>query len=109
MFLTDPASGLGQHAPNPDNPGECWCKALYGNVPPIAYLSIVDMATDVDQEMLTFKKADAKAMGQHLLIRTSRISTLEWERELANALKKAEALCMQNSGRAPWGCEWFEA
>ncbi|CAE7227391.1 unnamed protein product, partial [Symbiodinium pilosum] len=108
VFLTDPASGLGQHAPNPDSPDECWCRALYGRVPPIAYLSIVDATAELDEDVLAFKKADAAAMGQYLLIKTSHVSTLEWETQLADALKKAQVLCLQNGGRAPWGCEWFE-
>ena len=107
VFLTDPASGLGQHAPNPDSPDECWCRALYGRVPPIAYLSIVDATAELDEDVLAFKKADAAAMGQYLLIKTSHVSTLEWETQLADALKKAQVLCLQNGGRAPWGCEWF--
>ena len=34
--------GLGQHACNPDCLPNCRCRALYGTVPPIAYLSVVE-------------------------------------------------------------------
>ena len=33
---------------------------------------------------------------------------LVWEKEVAQAVKKAEEQCHQMEGRAPWGCQWFE-
>ncbi|CAK9111823.1 cGMP-dependent protein kinase [Durusdinium trenchii] len=88
VFLTDTASGLGRHAANPDCPGDCWCRALYGTVPPIAYLSVVDPSCEGDE--LAFKQADAAAMGQHLLVKKSHTSTVESDHELANALQEAQ-------------------
>ena len=39
VFLTDEASGLGQHASVPHLKGGCWCHTIYGDMPPLAYLS----------------------------------------------------------------------
>ena len=78
--------GLGQHACNPDCLPDCWCRALYGTVPPIAYLSVVEPSCEGDE--LEFKKADAEAMGQHLLIKKSHTSTVESDHELAHALQQ---------------------
>eukprot|EP00913_Durusdinium_trenchii_P035036 g32776.t1 len=62
--------------------------ALYGTVPPIAYLSVVDPSCEGDE--LAFKQADAAAMGQHLLVKKSHTSTVESDHELANALQEAQ-------------------
>ena len=109
VFLTDTASGLGQHVSNPDSPGNCYCKALYGSVPVETYLCEVDLSNEVaiDQQQLAFKKADAKAMGQLLLIRHSHTTLLEWKEEKAAARRTAYKLWQENEGRAPWGCAWF--
>ena len=114
VFLTDTASGLGQHATLPDKPEECWCHVIYGYHPASAYLSIVDVEElqlkegETEAMVLAFKEKDAKAMGQCLLIKRCQ-TELEWQIELAEALVYAEQLCYKNKGRAPWGCMWFEA
>ena len=111
VFLTDAASGLGQHAYSSDTPGQCWCHEIYGQVPATTYLSMVEMGSEDQQnsqQTLAFKKADADAMGQRLLIREDQ-GDLEWEQECAEALLDAEARCAENQYRAPWGCQWFEA
>ena len=111
VSLTDKASGLGQHAGVPDLKGGCWCHMIYGDMQPSDYLLVVDVNElqpgDNEQELLDFKRADAEAMGQHLIIKRDQ-SELEWQKELCEALVYAEELCRQNSGRAPWGCQWFE-
>ena len=109
VFLTDVASGLGQHVGNPDSPGNCYCKALYGSVPVETYLSELDLSNEdaIDQGQLAFKRADAKAMGQLLLIRHSHTTLLEWKEEKAAAMRAAKKLWHENEGRAPWGCAWF--
>ena len=106
VFLTDAASGLGQHAENPETPGKCWCHQICGPMPASTYLSIVEME-DCSPEALAFKKEDAKAMGQRLLIRDDQ-HDLDWEAEVAAAPEEAEALCRDNQYRPPWGCKWFE-
>eukprot|EP00434_Breviolum_minutum_P005732 symbB.v1.2.005049.t1/scaffold291.1/size238869/14 len=114
VFLTDTASGLGQHAKLPDKPEECWCHVIYGYHPASAYLSVVDVKDlelkegETEATALAFKEKDAKAMGQCLLIKRCQ-TELEWQIELAEALVHAEQLCYRNKGRAPWGCMWFEA
>ena len=114
VFLTDTASGLGQHAKLPDKPEECWCHVIYGYHPASAYLSIVDVDElqlkegETEATVLAFKEKDAEAMGQCLLIKRCQ-TDLEWQIELAEALVYAEQLCYKNKGRAPWGCMWFEA
>ena len=114
VFLTDTASGLGQHATLPDKPEECWCHVIYGSHPASAYLSVVDVDElqlkegETEATVLAFKEKDAKAMGQCLLIKRCQ-TELEWQIELAEALVYAEQLCSKNKGRAPWGCMWFEA
>ena len=114
VFLTDTASGLGQHAKLPDKPEECWCHVIYGYHPASAYLSVVDVKElqlkegETEATALAFKEKDAKAMGQCLLIKRCQ-TELEWQIELAEALVHAEQLCYRNKGRAPWGCMWFEA
>ena len=114
VFLTDTASGLGQHAKMPDKPEECWCHVIYGYHPASAYLSVVDVKDlelkqgETEATVLAFKEKDAKAMGQCLLIKRCQ-TELEWQIELAEALVHAEQLCYKNKGRAPWGCMWFEA
>ena len=111
VFLTDTASGLGKHVCNPHTPGKCWCHQIYGPMQPIAYLSPVDLRAQHgqnSQEVLAFKKADAEAMGQRLLVRQDQ-GDVEWERELEEALQEAEDRCAKNQALAPWGCQWFEA
>ena len=114
VFLTDTASGLGQHAKLPNKPEECWCHVIYGYHPASAYLSVVDVKDlelkqgETEATVLAFKEKDAKAMGQILLIKRCQ-TELEWQIELAEALVYAEQLCYKNKGRAPWGCMWFEA
>lgn len=112
VFLTDRESGLGQHVDMPDKPGHCWCEVIYGRLPASAYLSVVNVNElhpgDDEQQVLAFKFADARAMGQELLVKRDQ-SELEWEREKAEALYNADQLCQENHGRAPWGCMWFES
>eukprot|EP00438_Fugacium_kawagutii_P000797 Skav226659 [mRNA] locus=scaffold2733:226437:229979:+ [translate_table: standard] len=104
-------NGLGQHVTNPESlNGDCYCKALYGSVPWQAYVSEVDLTDPdcpIDQEQLAFKKADAKAMGQMLLIKYSHTTRLEWNAKKSQAMQKAHECWQQNQGRAPWGCAWF--
>ena len=112
VFLTDAASGLGQHAKNPDTPGKCWCHSIYGQVPAETYLNVVEVDPDhIDspnnRQMLAFKRSDSAAMGQQLVIKSDQ-SDIEWQRELAEATEKAQQLCFAKDGRAPWGCQWFE-
>ena len=113
VFLTDTASGLGQHAQLPDKPDECWCHVIYGYHPASAYLCVVDVKDlelkedQTEATVLAFKEKDAKAMGQYLLIKRCQ-TELEWKIELAEALVYADQLCYENKGRAPWGCMWFE-
>ncbi|CAE7310360.1 unnamed protein product [Symbiodinium natans] len=111
VFLTDSDSGLGKHAENPDTPGQCWCHSLYGQVGAAAYFSVVEEPADEAdnpawKEKLAFKRADAMAMGQRLLIKRDQTDII-WQQEFSDALRKAEDLCAANHGRAPWGCQWF--
>ncbi|CAE7922572.1 GIP, partial [Symbiodinium sp. KB8] len=112
VFLTDSASGLGVHCDNPDDPGECWCRAIYGHLPASTYISVVDMRPEMQESQakidLKFKLADAEAMGQYLVIRDEDCSDIAWQRKLADAEEDARARCAANHGRAPWGCRWFE-
>lgn len=112
VFLTNEESGLGQHVKNPESPNDaCYCKALYGNVPPACYVSEVDLTdpkNPVDQKQLADKKADAKAMNQLLLIKYSHTTRLEWKHMKDDAMRKAHERWQQNQGRAPWGCSWFQ-
>ena len=107
VFLTDPASGLGRHASNPDQPGCCWCRALYGHLTKEAYLSIVEEPSKLKQEELDFKKIDAAAMGQVFLVKQDGESDADWQVRKEAAEKEAEEKCEQKQGLAPWGCEWF--
>ena len=116
VFLTDSISGLGQHSENPDSPGLCWCHAIYGHLPADTYLSVVELpekehdtpaSQQARQQLLAFKRADAEAMGQVLVIRRDQ-GELHWRKELSEALRLAEARSLQQQGRAPWGCRWFE-
>ena len=86
------------------------CHQIYGPMLPIAYLSTVDLRAQDGQsrqEALAFKKADAEAMGQRLLVRLDQ-GDVEWEREVAEALQEAEECCAKNQALAPWGCQRFE-
>ncbi|CAE7335706.1 GIP [Symbiodinium sp. CCMP2592] len=122
VFLTDRASGLGEHVENPDAPGECWCHAIYGQLPASTYLAVVDVRPEsagccqvlgglgrqgLSQQDLEFKRADAEAMGQRLVVRRNQ-ADWEWERELREAEEDARRRCAENQGLAPWGCKWFE-
>ena len=107
VFLTDPASGLGRHASNPDQPGCCWCRALYGHLTEEAYLSIVEGPSKLKKEEFDFKKIDAAAMGQVFLVKQDGESDAEWQVRKEAAEKEAKEKCEQNQGLAPWGCEWF--
>ncbi|CAE6969453.1 GIP, partial [Symbiodinium sp. CCMP2456] len=112
VFLTDRASGLGVHCDNPNAPGQCWCRAIYGHLPPSTYISVVDMRPEMQESQapidLEFKRADAKAMGQCLVIREEQHGELDWKLKLSDAEEDARARCAANRGRAPWGCRWFE-
>ena len=59
VFLTDRDSGLGVHEDNPEEPGHCWCKALYGQLPAATYISIVEDPGSMSTEDLRFKESDA--------------------------------------------------
>ncbi|CAE7801557.1 unnamed protein product [Symbiodinium sp. CCMP2592] len=109
VFLTDADAGLGKHASNPATPGKCWCQQIYGPIPASAYLSVVETsaAEQNSNQKLAFAEADAKAMGQRLLIKQDQ-GEMEWEQELAEALRDAEKRCAENHELAPWGCQWFE-
>ena len=112
VFLTDAASGLGQHAENPEEPGKCWCHSLYGRVPASTYLSVAEVEpgqidSPANRKMLAFKRRDAEAMGQLLVIKSDQ-SDIDWQKQLVEATKKAEDLCAAKDGRAPWGCQWFQ-
>ncbi|CAE7348138.1 GIP [Symbiodinium sp. CCMP2456] len=122
VFLTDRVSGLGEHVENPDASGECWCRAIYGQLPASTYLAVVDARPEgcckvlgglgpgrqgLSQQDLEFKRADAQAMGQRLVVRRNQ-ADWEWERELQEAEEDARRRCTENQGRAPWGCRWFE-
>ncbi|CAE6961311.1 unnamed protein product [Symbiodinium sp. KB8] len=107
VSLTDRSSGLGQHGPNPETPGKCWCHTIYGPVPASAYLSVVELDPHDNGQQMAFKRTDAEAMGQILLVKKNQ-SDREWESELANALEEAEERCRENSRRAPWGSMWFD-
>ena len=48
VFLTNAASGLGCHTDNPDTPGHCWCRMIYGELPAETYLSVVDLKDGAD-------------------------------------------------------------
>ncbi|CAE7642888.1 unnamed protein product [Symbiodinium sp. CCMP2456] len=107
VFLTDRSSGLGQHGLNPETPGECWCRTIYGPLDASTYLSVVEFDPHDNGEHMAFKRSDAEAMGQVLLVKKNQ-SEIEWQQELEIALSEAEVLCRRNHNRAPWGCQWFE-
>ena len=112
VFLTDAESGLGQHSENPDTPGKCWCHSIYGRVPAETYLCVVEVEPEhidcqANRQLLSFKRSDASAMGQLLVIKSDQSDT-EWQIQLAQAAKNAQQLCFEKDGRAPWGCQWFE-
>ena len=77
VFLTDRDSGLGVHVDNPEEPGHCWCKALYGQLPAATYISIVEDPGSMSAEDLRFKESDAAAMGQIFLQREGQ-SDQQW-------------------------------
>ena len=52
-------------------------------------------------------RSDAKAMGQLLVIKSDQSET-DWQIQLAEAAERAQQLCLEKDGRAPWGCQWFE-
>ncbi|CAE7699872.1 unnamed protein product [Symbiodinium sp. CCMP2592] len=106
VFLTDPDSGLGVHEDNPEEPGNCWCKALYGQVPAATYITIVEDPMALSAEDLRFKESDAAAMGQIFLKREGQ-SDEQWAEAKEAAQTAARAKCEENRGRAPWGCRWF--
>ena len=106
VFLADEASGLGRHKENPEQPGNCWCKAIYGRLPAAAYLSIVEEPNQLSAEELRFKEADARAMGPIFLKRGGQ-SGEQWQKDKDEARTKAEQKGEENNGVAPWGCFWF--
>ena len=106
VFLTDQASGLGVHEENPEEPGQCWCKALYGQVSATAYISIVEDPEAMSAERLRFTESDAAAMGQVFLARGAQTDK-QWDDDKQAAEAAAKRKCEENCGRAPWGCRWF--
>ena len=106
VFLTDRDSGLGVHEDNPEEPGHCWCKALYGQLPAATYISIVEDPGSMSAEDLRFKESDAAAMGQIFLQREGQ-SDQQWHEDKEAAKTAAKKKCEENCGRAPWGCRWF--
>ena len=65
------------------------------------------IAEQNSNQKLAFARADAEAMGQRLVIKQDQ-GEMEWEQELAEALRDAEKRCAENQELAPWGCQWFE-
>ena len=69
VFLTDTASGLGQHANLPNKPEECWCHTIYGEFPASTYLSIVDVKElkpdEVEAEVLLSRTRTPKLWGKY--------------------------------------------
>lgn len=106
VFLTDKASGLGVHEENPEEPGQCWCKALYGHVSAAAYINIVEDPEAMSAERLRFTESDAAAMGQVFLARGAQTDK-QWDDDKQAAETAAKRKCEENCGRAPWGCRWF--
>ena len=107
VFLTNKSSGLGVHADVPGEAlGQCWCQALYGKLPPQAYLEVVEDAGKMTQQELDFKLQDAEAMGQVLVVRQGEADSV-WQQMKDEALSEATEKCKENQGRAPWGCQWF--
>ena len=107
VFLTDEASGLGQHSEIPDRPGRCWCHDIYGEMDASQYLVIVD--EDVESgSTLAWKRANAAAMHQILVVKSADQTEDAWHKELAEHRRQAERTCQQNNRRAPWGCLWFK-
>ena len=70
-------------------------------------VDLTDPDNPINKEQLAFRKADAKAMGQMLLIKHSHTTHLEWNEKKSEAMRKARECWQQSQGRAPWGCAWF--
>jgi len=117
VFLTDQASGLGQHVKDDDDPeAPCLCRRLYGKVMACSYMSVLDKPNTKDAaemhdygKMLAFKQADAKAMGQIFIEEAVYNTSDEFEAARQKAKKDAARLCDENQHVAPWGCSWFDA
>lgn len=111
-FLTDAESGLGKHAPDPDDPSQCWCTRIYGQVDSSKFIAILSESTTEDQETYQAKRAfavaDAKAMGQVLLIKRDYDSAQAWQNAQHVAMREAHERCRACGYKAPWGCQWFQ-
>ena len=94
------------HEENPEEPGQCWCKALYGHVSAAAYINIVEDPEAMSAERLRFTESDAAAMGQVFLARGAQTDK-QWDDDKQVAETAAKRKCEENCGRAPWGCRWF--
>ena len=127
VFLTTPAAGLGKHAEDPANPGNCFCPFIHGKLTPESQpqfivgglggspddLKILHAPRPADEEAeheerSSFAEADAQAMGQILVV--------EHDDQDPYALYEAQRLALRlgfqrscdNGHRAPWGFQWFE-
>ena len=67
---------------------------------------LAQRATYADR--LAFARADAKAIGQVLIIETQGMNAEAWESCKKRAFQKAAQLWAYNRQRAPWGCLWFK-
>eukprot|EP00662_Eupelagonemidae_sp_cell21_P057874 gene57874-biopygen10158 len=115
-FLTTPDDGLGQHIDDPDNPGHCLCKQLYGEVDKNNYLRVFSLNPDAVEGQegypkdCAFAEADAHAMGQIFHLETMKPGLQR--NSLSEMRKAAEDRAgqkwIENDKRAPWGCKWFE-
>jgi len=112
VFLTDAASGLGQHAVDPESAeGACYCHQIYGSIKPHAYICRISCRRrDEDEtdylQRRGLKIADARIMNQ-IIVDEAAIPTDILNAALADALVQAAERAQRDRFLAPWGCQWF--
>ena len=98
MFLTTKEAGLGEHTDDPEAPGHCYCKALYGerDCEALGYLVSIRNASKEEKEK---KRRQAEATTAILY---------EGEKPTRQERRMAEEAMKKNKGGAAWGCRWFK-
>ena len=102
VFLCTPEDGLGRHEPDPDRPGVCYCKTIYGerSYEEFGYLKILPKDCTPDQEV------KAKTIAKFTKTVVIRGDATEEERGAAR--EEAFQAWEKNGKVAPWGCKWFQ-
>mmetsp|Transcript_109111 Transcript_109111/g.348325 ORF Transcript_109111/g.348325 Transcript_109111/m.348325 type:complete len:699 (-) Transcript_109111:259-2355(-) len=101
VFLPDVQSGLGQHAPDPENPGKCYCHTIYGerDFRALGYLRYMKRK----HTKLEKQRVCHHAIATNAVV----VDASAPEAVLSEKKTEAEKRWLESGKVASWGCAWF--